>query len=103
MIKLSVFYPHREGTHFDLEYYTNKHLPMLRAKLGEACKGLAFEQGLAGMTPGSPPTYAFMAHVLFDSIPTLQTVMSQHGPALIADVPNYTDIQPILQISEVKL
>ncbi len=36
MIKVSVLYPHSDGTSFDMDYYCNNHMPMVREKLGDA-------------------------------------------------------------------
>ena len=68
MIRLSVFYPNKEGSKFDIDYYSNSHIPMVQEKLGAAVKGVAVEQGLGGSEPGSPATYVAMAHLLFDSV-----------------------------------
>jgi len=48
MIKVSVFYPHSQDTSFDMDYYCNSHMPMVREKLGDACKDTAIEGGLGG-------------------------------------------------------
>ena len=56
MVKISVLYPQQDT--FNMDYYLNNHIPMLRQKLGAACKGVAVEQGLGGGAPGSQPTYA---------------------------------------------
>ena len=72
MIKVSVFYPHKEGAHFDIDYYAKKHVPMVRQLLGAACKGAAVEQGFAGGAPGAPPTYVAMGHLMFDSVEAFQ-------------------------------
>lgn len=53
MIKVSVFYPNEEGKSFDMEYYLNKHMPMVQKKIGDALKGGAVELGLSGAEPGS--------------------------------------------------
>ena len=101
MIKVSVFYPDREGSKFDMDYYCNSHIPMVRQKLGAACKGAAVEQGMAGATPGSRPAFIAMGHVYFDSVEAFQTAFGPHADAIMAD--NCTDIQPTLQISEVRI
>ncbi len=103
MIKVSVFYPNEEGKKFDMEYYLNKHIPMVQQKLGDALKGGAVEQGLGGADPGSPATYIAMGHLLFDSVEAFQTAFGPHAQSIMGDLPNYTDIQPTIQISEVKL
>ena len=103
MIKVSVFYPNEAEKKFDMDYYLNSHIPMVQEKLGDALKGGAVEQGLGGAEPGSPATYVAMAHLLFDSVEAFQGAFGPHSEAIMADVPNYTDIQPTIQISEVKM
>jgi uncharacterized protein (TIGR02118 family) len=103
MIKVSVFYPNNEGSKFDMHYYCNSHIPMVRQKLGPACKGAAVEQGVAGPTPGSRPAFVAMGHIYFESVEAFQTAFGPHAEAIMADIPNYTDIQPTIQISEVKI
>ncbi len=103
MIKVSVFYPNNEGSKFDIDYYCNRHIPTVREKLGAACKGAAVEQGIAGPTPGSRPAFIAMGHLYFDSVEAFQTAFGPHADAIMADIPNYTDIQPTLQISDVKI
>lgn len=103
MIKVSVFYPNEEGKKFDMEYYLNKHGALLQQKLGAALKGVAVEQGLGGAAPGSPATYIAMGHLYFDSVEAFQTAFGPHAESIMGDIPNFTDIQPTVQISEVKL
>ena len=103
MIKVSVFYPNEEGKKFDMEYYCNKHIPMVFGKLGNACKGGTVEQGLGGAMPGSPATYIAMGHLLFESVEAFQTAFGPHAKEIMGDLPNYTDIQPLIQISEIKM
>ena len=103
MIKVSVFYAYREGSKFDMDYYCSNHIPMVREKLGGACKGVAVEQGVAGATPGSRPGFIAMGHLYFDSMEAFQTAFGPHADAIMADIPNYTDIQPTVQFSEIKI
>jgi uncharacterized protein (TIGR02118 family) len=103
MIKFSVFYPNEEGKKFDMDYYLNSHIPMAKEKLGEAVKGASVDQGLSGAAPGSPAAFVAMLHVLFDSVEALQSAFGPHSETILADIPNYTDIQPTFQISEVKI
>jgi uncharacterized protein (TIGR02118 family) len=103
MIKVSVFYPYQGGCKFDMAYYLEKHLPMVKQKLGAAVKAVAVEQGLSGGAPGMPMTYVAMGHLLFDSVEGFQAAFMAHAPEILADLPNYTNVQPIVQISEVKM
>lgn len=103
MIKVSVLYPTTEGCAFDMDYYVNKHIPLVQSRLGAACKGASVEGGIAGGAPGQPPAYVAMGHLLFDSVEDFQSSFGPHAPEIMGDIPNYTTITPIIQISDVKL
>jgi uncharacterized protein (TIGR02118 family) len=103
MIKVSALYPGGAGSTFNMDYYVNRHMPMVRAKLGTACKSAAVEQGLGGATPGSPPAFSAMGHLYFDSVDAFQSAFGAHAAAIIGDIPNFTNVQPTIQVSEVKL
>jgi len=98
MIKVSVLYPNASGATFDMDYYCASHMPMVQRTLGAALRGLSADHGIANQGP-----YLAMGHLFFDSVEAFQGAMATHGPALLADVPNYTNTQPVFQVSEVKL
>ena len=101
MIKVIIFYPNGADTKFDMAYYTGKHLPMVQKKCGVACKAVAAEKGLSGGEPGSQPTYAAIGYLTFDSVDSFQKAFGPHAAEVVADVPNYTNARPLIQIVEV--
>jgi uncharacterized protein (TIGR02118 family) len=103
MIKVSVFYPKTDSSSFDMDYYCNNHMPMVQEKVGAALKNVAFEGGLGGGTPDSPPPYAAMGHLYFDTIEDFQSSFGPHAAAIMADVPNYTDVAPVVQVSDIHI
>jgi uncharacterized protein (TIGR02118 family) len=103
MIKVSVLYPNSAGSRFDMGYYCNKHMPMVQRLMGAALKGMAVEEGIAGGAPGAPPTYLAMGHLAFESLEAFQVAFGPHMQTLMSDIPNYTNSQPVIQISEVKM
>lgn len=103
MIKVSVLYPAGDKANFNMEYYCQSHMPLVQQRLGAACKSIAVEQGLAGGAPGAPPPYVAMGHMYFDSVEAFQAAFASHAKELMADVPNFTNVQPVIQVSEVKL
>ena len=103
MIKVGVFYPKSEGSKFDMKYYMEKHTPMVREKMGAALKGVAVEQGLSGGMPGTSMTYVVICNLLFDSVDDFYVAFAPHAEVVMSDISNYTNIQPVVQISEVKL
>jgi uncharacterized protein (TIGR02118 family) len=103
VIKVSVLYPHRAGARFDMDYYCDSHMPLVQRTLKPAIKGVAVDKGLAGGAPGQPPSYVAICHLLFDSVDAFQRAFESGSEAIMSDIPNYTDIEPVVQISEIML
>ena len=103
MIKVSVFYPNSADAKFDMKYYLSSHMPMVKQRIGASLKGTAVDQGLGGGEPGSPPRYLAVGHLFFESIDAFQLAFATHGGPIVADVPNYTNTQPVIQVNEVKM
>ena len=103
MIKVSVLYPNGEGATFDMDYYCQRHVPMVREKFGATCRGVSVEEGVAGGAPGSPPAYRIMGHLLFDSLDSFQATFAPHAQAIMGDIANFTNVQPVVQISEIRI
>ena len=103
MIKVSVIYPNSADANFDIEYYCNTHMPMVKGLLGDSIKSCNVDYGLAGGAPGDKAPYIAMGHLTFDSVESFQGVFAPHAEKIMADIPNYTNTQPQIQISEIKL
>ena len=103
MIKVTVFYPKTETSTFDIDYYCNRHMPMLKEKCGPALEAMNVDYGLAGGAPGTQPPYSAMGHLYFETVDAFQSAFGPHAKAILADVPNYTNVKPIVQVSEVKI
>ena len=103
MIKVSVLYPNGAGAKFDMQYYLSSHMPMVKRTIGAARKGMAVEEGLGGPQPGTPATYLAMGHLLFESVDAFGAAFTAHAESIMADIPNYTNTQPVIQISQVKM
>ena len=101
MIKVSVMYPGKPGARFDHAYYRDRHMPMVKARLGDSCRYYSVDRGLAGGEPGAPPTYVGMCHLFFDSVEAYPGAFGPHAKEILGDIPNYTDLSPVVQISEV--
>lgn len=71
MYKVSVMYPNQKGSRFDLEYYRTTHMALVEKHMKPF--GLLRAEILRGIS----------------------------GGILRADIPNFTDVTPIRQISEV--
>jgi uncharacterized protein (TIGR02118 family) len=101
MIKVSVMYPYTKDARFDHAYYRDKHMPMVKARMGEHCSHYTVDRGLSGGRPGVEPPYVAMCHIFSASLDAFQTGFGPHAKEITADIANYTDIAPVMQISDV--
>ena len=100
MIKVTVMYPNKPGARFDHAYYRDKHMPMVKASLAPSCRFYTIDKGLAGAR-GEPAPYVALCHIHCDSLEGYQAAFGAKGSQILGDIPNYTDLQPVVQISEV--
>ena len=100
MIELSVMYPQQEGKRFNLDYYLKDHAALIQAKWGGLVKEASFVRGLSGGSADAPPTYQVVAHIRFRSMDDFKQALATGGE-LFADIPNFTDIKPTVQVGEV--
>ncbi len=75
---------------------------MARDLMGSALKGFEIEHGISGREPDTKPTYVAIAHLYFNSVDAYKSSYGPHAAEIQNDIPNYTDIQPIMQISRVE-
>lgn len=102
MIKVSVMYPNAADARFDMDYYCNTHVPMVAQRLGDALNSSAIDEGIAGGAPGEKPAFIAMGHLIFDSVERFQTSFAPHAEEIMADLLNFTNVQPQIQISDIK-
>ncbi len=94
MIRVSVFYPSAEGSTFDHDYYRTSHVPLAVKTWGLAADKAQIDKGVNG-------PYVGAVHFFFDSMEAMQGAMGAPGTAeVMADVANYTNITPVMQIAE---
>ncbi|MBQ0757189.1 MAG: EthD family reductase [Amphritea sp.] len=103
MIKVSVMYPNSSDVKFDIDYYCDTHMPMVAELLGDALKGSAVDYGMAGGAPGEAPAFVAMGHMTYESVEAFQKAFGPNAKQILSDLPNFTDAQPVIQISEIKL
>ena len=102
MVKVSVLYPSKPGNRFDVDYYLRVHMPMAKRLLGSAVKEISIEIGIGGEAPGSPAPFAAIVGFTCESVQAFATAFAPVAGQLRGDIPNYTDILPHIQISEIR-
>ena len=105
MVNISILYPKSEGSHFDIEYYLNKHMPMSIEKLSPAkgFKAVSVERGVDVKEPKIDSTYFAVCHYTFETIEDFLTAFLPNAEELQGDMPNYTNIEPIIQVTEIEI
>jgi uncharacterized protein (TIGR02118 family) len=99
MIRVTVLFPRTSDSHFDMDYYLSRHVPMTTERL----QSLGFrvkaevDQGVGTLT-GEPAPYAVIGYLLFDKMEDLQQGLATHGAEIMADIPNFTNVQPQIQV-----
>ncbi len=103
MTKISILYPNQKGARFDMRYYLDTHMPRSIELLSKHCgfQAVSVERAVAGAEPGSDAPYLVGCQWLFDSFEDFLAAFMPHEEILRGDIPNYTDIRPTIQISEV--
>jgi uncharacterized protein (TIGR02118 family) len=101
MHRLTVLYPSKDGEAFDYEYYFGKHHGLVVSRFKpEGMVGCEFDKGVSDVAGDKPP-YVAIAYLEFNSLDELQNALYKHGQEILADIPKYTKIQPIMQVNEV--
>ena len=100
MIKVSIFYPKKPGSRFDFDYYLKVHMPRAGELLAPALRAVSVEIGVSGATPEALPAFWAIAGFTCESVEAFTQAFLPHAAELQGDIPNYTDIEPVIQISE---
>ena len=105
MTRISILYPDTPGGRFDMAYYLEKHMPLSIRLLGRhpGYRSVSVERGVGGGAPESAPPFRALCHFSFASAADFLEAFLPNAAVLQGDMPNYTDIAPVIQFSEVVL
>jgi uncharacterized protein (TIGR02118 family) len=97
MIRASVLYPNEPGKKFDFDYYIKKHMAMVSKK----SKPYGFIRYEVDKAADSSFPFIAVGHLYFKSLEGCQNASAANAEELMADIPNFTDIMPQIQVSEI--
>jgi len=100
MIRVALMYPRTEESHFNMDYYLEHHMPLLAGLLGDNLDRYEVDEGIGGAAPGDPPPYAVICYLYFANTDALRA-LGKSGPEVMTDLPNFTNVQPQIQISRI--
>jgi uncharacterized protein (TIGR02118 family) len=97
---VTVMYPNMPGVTFDFDYYLKHHATLIDRLYGNSIARLELRRGSA--TPhGSPAPYIAIINIWIADQAAFDSAGAKHGATLIADVPNFTNTMPTIQIDEI--
>lgn len=101
MVKISIIYPNRKNSWFDMDYYINRHLPVtIKFMSGRpGFRGLSVDKGLKSEFWNSKSIFIAQCNFLFDTEKDFFNAYKSHADKIKNDIKNYTDIKPVIQIS----
>jgi uncharacterized protein (TIGR02118 family) len=102
LFKVMILYPSGEGKTFDMEYYEKKHMPFVAVFLGKNLRFYEIDKGISGRTPADPLPFVAIGYFYCFDVAEYNKAIGQNITAIREDIKKYTNIQPIIQISEVR-
>ena len=102
MFKVAILYPNGENKTFDMDYYEQKHMPMVAGFLGRNLKFYEIDKGIAGRTPNDKVPFLAIGYFYINDVTEYNKAIAQNRDAVVGDFKNYTNIQPVVQVSEIR-
>jgi uncharacterized protein (TIGR02118 family) len=102
IFKVTILYPNGEDKTFDMDYYEKKHMPMVAGFIGKNLKFYEIDKGISGRTPNDKVPFVAIGYFYISDVAEYNKAIAQNRDAVISDFKNYTNIQPVVQISEIK-
>jgi uncharacterized protein (TIGR02118 family) len=88
------------GASFNFDYFLNPHIPWARQLVPDS--GTEIRRGTSAAT-GGPVPYRCLCRFWFNAEEDYRAAMAKHGAELMADITNFTNVKPIVQVDEVLL
>jgi uncharacterized protein (TIGR02118 family) len=101
LIKISIMYPYAEGKTFNMEYYETKHMPMVAGFLGSNLVKYTIEKGLSSGVPNQSLPFIAIGTFYVKSLSEYQAAVAPNRDTIRADFVNYTNVIPVILVSEV--
>ena len=103
MVRISIFYPSKPGARFDVDYYLETHMPLILGMLGGAVKSVSVEIGLLGGMPEQLPPFTAICAFTCETVEAFTAAFLPNAEVLQSDILNYTDLAPVIQVSEIRM
>lgn len=85
-----------------MDYYEKKHMPMMAGFLGANLKFYEIDKGIGGRTPEDKAPFVAVGYFYISDVGEYNKAIAANRDAVVNDIKNYTNIQPVVQVSEVR-
>jgi uncharacterized protein (TIGR02118 family) len=102
LFKVAIMYPGGKDKTFDMEYYEKSHMPMMATLLGKNLKFYEIDKGISGRTPNDEPPFVAVGYFYCHDVTEYNQSIAKNIDTILNDIKKYTNIQPVILISEIK-
>lgn len=102
MFKVEILYPNGDGKTFDMAYYETKHMPMMAGFIGKNLFFYEIDKGVSGRSQNEKVPFLAIGYFYIHNVAEYNKVIAEHRDTIVNDIKKYTNIQPIIQISEIR-
>jgi uncharacterized protein (TIGR02118 family) len=100
VLRMTVLYPAGDDATFDWDYYTTTHMRLVADRFGpHAARPAEVAKGVGGVPKGAA-TYLASAQMYFADRDALDQALQAGGNDVPGDIPNFTNVQPVMQLDE---
>lgn len=100
MYRVVIMYPKTETSNYNMEYYLNHHLPLIRG-LFKKIINIEVDQGIRNAFPDQPMPYYTISYFYFETIEDFQEGIMAGANDIMEDLAKFSNVQPIIQINEI--
>lgn len=97
MLCATLLYPNDSDTRFDFDYYLQTHIPMAKKVFGD---GIEVSRGMSA-PDGTLPKYVVIVRIPIESVDQFTRLAAEKAGPVMADIPNFTNVTPLMQFDEV--
>jgi uncharacterized protein (TIGR02118 family) len=107
MNAMTILYPTGLGITFNADYYRDHHLKTIMKLYGRSIRRFELRRvptlpaPAAGAAGPPPPAYSAAVNIWIADLAAFNAHNAKHGAQLVADMPNFTNAQPTIQMDRV--
>ena len=98
---ITVLYPAKDNDSFDFEFYVRRHVPLIQDILGKSLHRIEVRKGASSQDGNGAPTHTCVISIWIADWPAYEKAIAARASELIAEVPLFTKVMPIIQIDDV--